>query len=177
MQPPNGCAVPDASRWPLWLVALICFGPLTPIWLLGVLVMPFWVGVILLELTEPERLPDDVIWDAALPGGLVIGGFVGLVGLVRMLTLPRQRPESHRVFTLAMVAVGLMTLLLSLGIPNFSDLFSVGGLIYFVFPYAGAIYVLLKSRPFLFAGAGCSDVSMRGSRIRREHRDDWRLDA
>ena len=177
MRTPQEPVVPNASRWSLWLVALICFGPFTPIWVLGVLVAPFWVGVIVLELTEPEVLPGDMLWDAAFPVGLVIGGFVGLIGLVRVLTLPRQPPKSHRVFTLGMVAVGLMTLLLSLGIPNFSDLLSIGGLIYFVFPYAGAAYVLLKSRPFLFAGAVCSDVSMRGSRIRREHRDDWRLDA
>jgi hypothetical protein len=143
----------NVPRWALWLVAVVCFGPLTLTWLLGVLFMPYWVRMIAIRLEQPERFADQVpIWDAAGPLCLVIGGFIGLIGLVRVLTLSRrERPQSHRFFTIGLVAVGLITLLTFLGLPDFSDVFSVAGLVYLVLPYAGAAGLLLASWKFLLA--------------------------
>src|SRR6185503_2615473 len=171
----------DVPRWALWLVAVVCFVPLTLMWLLGLLYVLLWIGMM------PERLthdPSATIWDVAWPvGWWVLGGFIGLVGLVRVLTLSRREPpKSHRLFTIGMVAVGLVTLL-SFHWPlvgaEFSDfvyLISVGGLTYTVLPFAGAAWLLAKSWRFLLAGSVRPDVESR-SRLRREHRDDWRLDA
>ena len=173
---------PDVPRWALWLVAVVCFVPLTLMWLLGLLYVLLWIGMM------PERLthdPSATIWDVAWPvGWWVLGGFIGLVGLVRVLTLSRREPpKSHRLFTIGMVAVGLLTLL-SFHWPlvgaEFSDfvyLISVGGLTYTVLPFAGAAWLLAKSWRYLLAAPVGADVAMRGSKIRRERSDDWRLDA
>ena len=174
----------DVPRWVLWLVAVVCFGPLTLTWLLGVLLVPFWVGMIGIQLARPERFADDsaTIWDIALPIGLVIGGLIGLVGLTRVLTMSRrERPKSNRVFTIGMVTIGLMTLLIFhqpfVGMPDRLAVFSLGGLVHLVLPFTGAAWLLAKSWPFLFAGPGRTDVEIHGRGIEREHRDDWRLDA
>src|SRR5262245_47957115 len=90
----------DIPRWAQWLVAVVCFGPLTLTWMFGVLMTPIWLAMLTAQLAAPEQLahdPDATIWVVALPIGLVIGGLIGLVGVVRVLTLPRhERPKSHR---------------------------------------------------------------------------------
>ncbi len=155
--------VPSVPRWSLWLVATLCFGPLTGVLLLGVLVLPFWVGMLAALLIEPERFAHDLsIWHIAWPIALVISGLIGLVGLVRVLTLSRrEQPTSHRVFTLAMVAVGL-TALMIFDLPivagvfsDFSDGVPVAGVaVYIVLPFAGAAWLLAKSWRFLIAVPG-----------------------
>lgn len=189
MRTVNNADVNDVPRWALWLVALVSFGPLTLMWLLGVLYLWFWFGLIAVRLGEPERVahvPSVTIWDVAWPvGWCVIGGFIGLFGLVRVLTLSRrERPKSHRIFTIGTVAVGLTTLLIfDLPMivdptPAFSDGLSlVGPVVYAVLPFTGAAWLLAKSWRFLLAGSVRPDVESRSSRIRRERRDDWRLDA
>jgi len=117
----------DVPRWALWLVAVICFGPSALTWVLGVLSMPIWIGMLTAVLAQPERFahdPSATPWVAALPIGLVIGGLT---------------------FT--------------------------------VLPLAGTALLLAKSWRFLLASSVRSDVESRRSRRRREHRDDWRLDA
>ena len=110
-------------------------------------------------------------------------GGLGLIGLVRVLTLPPRRPESHRYVTIAIVAVGLALLIFDLPMivdptPAFSDGRSlVCPLVYAVLPFAGAAWLLAKSWRFLLAGPVRQDVESRSSRIRRERRDDWRLDT
>jgi cell division protein FtsW (lipid II flippase) len=92
------------------------------------------------------------VWDVAGPLCLVIGGFIGLVGLVRVLTLSRrERPKSHRFFTIGMVAVGLVTLLV-FHQPDLSDLISLAGVVFLVLPFTGAARLLRKSWKFLVAG-------------------------
>lgn len=177
----------DGLRWVLWLVAVVCFGPLTLIWLLGVLMTPIWIAMLAALIAEPERFahdPSATPWVVALPIALVIGGLIGLIGIVRVLTLSRhERPKSHRLFTIGMVAVGLLTLLSfdwPLVGPEFSDFaywVSVSGLIYTLLPFAGAAWLLAKSWRFLLADSVLPDVASRRSRQRRERRDDWRLDA
>ena len=176
----------EMPRWALWLVAVVCFGPLTLTWLLGVLLLPFWIGMLRVLILEPEHFAHDPsanVWVVALPIGLVIGGLIGLVGLVRVLTVSRrERPKSHRLFTIGMVAVGLVTMLVFNqpfvgGISELSGVVSSGSLVYLVLPFTGAAWLLAKSWQFLLAASVRPDVASRGSTIRRERRDDWRLDA
>jgi hypothetical protein len=153
----------EAPRWLLWLVALTSFGPVMVLWLLGVLYSLFWAGWLFVALTDPERLPDaflsDGAWDFVWPMGLVVAGFLGLVGLLRVLTLShRERPSSPRVFTMGMVAVGLTGLaifdvpLLLEAISGFPDGIPAAPIVlYLVLPFAGAAWVLCKSKKFLLA--------------------------
>jgi hypothetical protein len=156
-------------------------------WLHGFLLVPFWIAMMALLLGEPERLADDpaaTVLVVALPIGLVIGGLIGLVGLVRLvrvLTLSHcGRPKFHRLLTIGMVGVG-MTALLAFhfvgGLSDLAEVFSVRGLVYLVLPFAGTAWLLAKSWRFLLAGSVRPDVESRSSRVRRERRDDWRLDA
>ena len=177
----------DAPRWALWLVAVVCFGPLTLMWLLGVLYVALWAAILAPQLAQPELLPVDLselagelVWSIAQ----VIGGSVGLVGLVRVLTLSRrERPKSHRIFTIGMVVIGLLTALffeqpfVEGGMPDVSEIVSFAGLAYLVLPFIGAAWLLAKSWRFLLASSVWPDVESRGSTIKRERRDDWRLDA
>ena len=69
----------DMPLWALWLVAVVCFGPLTLMWLLGVLITPIWIAMLTALLAEPDRFAHDQdasIWVVALPIGLVIGGLI-----------------------------------------------------------------------------------------------------
>jgi len=176
----------EIPRWALWLVAVVCFGPLTLTWLLGVLVTPIWIAMLTALLAEPERFahdPDANIWVVALPIGLVIGGLIGLIGLIRVLTLSRRdRPKSHRLFTVGMVAVGLVTALtfeqpfVEGGAFDLSAVISVPGLVYVVLPFMGSAWLLASSWRFLLADPGRANVERR-MRLGRERRDDWRLDA
>lgn len=172
----------ELPRWTLWLVAVVCFGPLTLMWLLGVLIMPIWIAMLTALLAEPDRFahdPDVGTWVVALPIGLVLGGLIGLIGIIRVLTLSRrERPKSHRLYTIGMVAVGLVTVLAfnQTELSEVSDLISVVGLVNLVLPLAGAAWLLAESRRVLFADPGRANVE-RGIRARRERGDDWRLDA
>jgi hypothetical protein len=179
--------IDDVPRYALWLVALVCFAPLTFMWLLGLLYVLLWVAIVAVQLTQPERLGvelSELIWELASPIAQVIAGFIGLVGLVRVLTLSRrERPKSHRIFTIGMVVVGLLTALFfhqpfgERGMPDVQEIVSVAGLVFLVLPFTGAAWLLAKSWRLLLAGPVRTDVEIRRPRIKRERRDDWRLDA
>jgi hypothetical protein len=176
-----------AAPWSLWLVSAVCFGPLALLWFLGVVMLPIWVAIVGVQLAEPERFAHDsaTIWDSVSPIAYVCAGFIGLVGLVRVLTLPgRERPKSHRYFTIGMVAVGL-TAVLIFEFPWFTgdlaDFFEPANLaaflVYFALPVTGTVWVLAKSWRFLLAAPVPAHVAMPRSRTTHERRDDWRLDA
>lgn len=176
----------EMPRWALWLVAVVCFGPLTLMWLLGVVYVVVWVAILAPQLAQPEpfavdvsELLRDLVWSFAQ----VIGGCIGLVGLVRVLTLSRRaRPKHHRVFTIGMVVIGLLAALsfhqpfTEGGMLDISAIISIWGLVYLVLPFTGAAWLLAKSRRFLLAATVRTDAERR-PRVRRERRDDWRLDA
>ena len=176
-----------AAPWSLWLVSVVCFGPLALLWFLGVVMLPLWVAMLAVQLAEPERFAHDSapIWAGVSPIAYVCAGFIGLVGLVRVLTLPRrERPKSHRYFTIAMVAVGLAAVLIFefpwfTGDPvDFIEPANLAAfLVYFALPVTGTVWLLAKSWRFLLAAPGRAHVAMARSRITHERRDDWRLDA
>lgn len=174
----------DVPRWLLWLVAVVCFGPLLVVWWFGALLVPIWVVLLAAEIAQPERFahePPEALWSAASAIACVVGGGIGLAGLLRVLTV-RERPRRHRVFTLGAVAVGLAALLL-FEIPtlrgDLSDLRDgeniAGFLFSFGLPLIGTAWLLATSWRFLLASRG--PESGQRPRIRREHFDDWRLDA
>ena len=154
------CAVP---RWSLWLVALTCFGPSMLMWLMGVLLLPIWVALMAAQLAQPERLANDsaTIWQVAFPVGCVLGGLVGLIGLVRVLTLSRrERPKSHRVFTIGMVAVGLAAVVAFNWPIDFEGGIDVPTILFVLLPFAGTLWLLFASRKFLLAFAHRSDAEL-----------------
>jgi hypothetical protein len=188
MRAANEAEFADVPRWALWLVAVVCLGPLTLMWLLGILYLVLWVAILAPQLVQPEPLgvePSEVIREIAWPIAQVIGGFIGLVGLVRVLTLSRrERPKSHRVFTIGMVVIGFLAVLsfhppfVEGGLlPDVEEIISVAGIVFLVLPFTGAAWLLAKSWRFLLAGHDRRHVESRRSKIRQERRDDWRLDA
>ena len=173
---PAGEADGNVPRWSLWLVALVCFGPLALVLLLGVIALPLWFGMIAVQLAEPERFPhesSEVLVGTVWPILLVVSGIIGLIGLLRVLTLPRRgRPTSSRVLTVGMIAVGLIALaVFDLGIvagvlSDFSAGIPIAGIVvYIALPFAGAAWLLSKSWKYLFAGP-----SPRGSHNNRMER-------
>ena len=170
-----------APRWSLWLVALICFGPLTALWLLGLLLVPLWILLIAVQLAQPEHFAHEwpeTIWYTALPVAYVIAGSIGLVGLVRVLTLPHERPKRHRYITIGMVAVGLIGLLafelpLFTGDPSdWTDGRTVAeALLLWVLPMTGLAWLLAHSWRYLLAGLVRPNVATRRSGPRCERLD------
>jgi hypothetical protein len=177
----------DVPSWSLWLVAGICFGPLILVWFLGVLLVPVWVGLIIAGVSAPEHFSHEsheAIWPSVSAIAYVFAGGIGLAGLLRVLTLPRERPKRHRVYTIGIVAVGLAALLL-FDLPSLNGVladFLEGGnttafLVYVGLPFTGAAWLLVTSWPFLLAGPVEPGRERRERTVKREHRDDWRLDA
>jgi hypothetical protein len=152
--------------WSLWVVAVVCFAPVTALWLLGALVAPFWVSMIAVLLTHPERFPvdsADALWGSVSALTYVVAGFVGLLGLLRVLTLSRrERPKRHRFLTIGMVAAGLAALLglsYPIGLTDLSDGRGLVGLVVIVvLPFIGAAWLLVKSWRFLLAAPVHSDA-------------------
>jgi hypothetical protein len=132
-------------------------------------VAPVWVTMIAVLLTNPDRFPVDAaeaLWGSIAALTYVIAGFVGLLGLLRVLTLPRrERPKRHRFFTIGMVAVGLVALLgfsFPIGLADLSDGRGLVGLVVMVLlPFIGAAWLLIKSWRFLLAGPVHSDAESR----------------
>ena len=100
------------------------------------------------------------LWDTVWPIGLVVSGLIGLVGLLRVLTISRHEPpNSTQVVTIGMLAVGLAGLaifdldLIGGVISDFSEGIPVAGIaVYIVLPVSGAVWLLFKSWRFLVAG-------------------------
>ena len=151
----------DVPRWLLWLVTCVCFGPLTAVLALGVLMVPLWTVMFVMGLADPERFADAAgtsVWVAFWPICYVLGGLVGLAGLLRVLAPSRRaRPERHRVLTLAMIGIGFAALAM-FNVPfltgpwDFAGGFLDAGLaIYVVLPFGGGAWLLAKSWTFLIA--------------------------
>jgi hypothetical protein len=174
----------DVPGWSLWLVAAVCFGPLLLIWMLGVLLVPVWVGLVIVQLVRPEQFAHEspeALWSPVSAIAYVVGGGIGLAGLLRVLTLPRERPKRHRVYTIGIVAVGLAALL-AFVLPTLAGDFVellrgenvAAFLVYVGLPLIGATWVLASSWRFLVASP---DDDRRHPKNSRARDDGWRLDA
>jgi hypothetical protein len=153
----------DLGRAP-YFVAAICFGPLLFVLLLGLVAVPIWVSMIAMQVAEPEQFSNEssgTIWDGVSPLLLMISGFIGVAGILRVLGLLRRGRASvtSRRITVAMVAVGLIALLAFDAIVFVPGVFSeevgnlpVAGLfIYVVGPFYGAVWLLRAAGDMLFA--------------------------
>jgi hypothetical protein len=77
-----------ASSTLLWIEAVVCFGPLTLIELLGTLIFPFWTAMLGAALIGAAPWVDGAgasMWLVVAPMTFVVGGLVGLAGLFRVL--------------------------------------------------------------------------------------------
>lgn len=152
--------VKTEPRCLFYVVAVVCFGPVVLVALLGVTMIPVWIGMLAEQIAEPERfrVEDRGIWDDVWPIVLVASGLVGFIGLIRFFGLLHGHPTAmSRRVTLAMVAIGLLALLvfdLLVVVPGlFSmpiDEWPITGLaIYVVLPLLGTAWLLLAARKAL----------------------------
>jgi hypothetical protein len=137
----------------------ICFGPASLILCLGVLALPLWLSMLSAYLDGTvvppeagERYPWDLIW----PIAVVSLGIVGLIGLMRVVTIVlRNKPHANgRVFTVACVLSGIASLALfnfTLGGIDPSEAL-LGSLIYTILPAIGAAHFMYLARAALFPG-------------------------
>jgi hypothetical protein len=126
----------------LVLEVLVCFTPMTLVWLAGVALSPFVVGSVFAESFSAPRL-----WE----GPVLLVGFVGcgLCGLVTLFylvgrLLGRQRPVAQPALVLAGVALGVLPILPFLLIPEAWLALSV------VMAIASTAHILYLSRRILF---------------------------
>lgn len=143
----------------LSLEALVCFGPIGLVLLLGIIILPFWANMLASYLSgavEPfdpdERMPWDGIW----PIVVVICGVIGFVGLMRVLMLLSRGPgkSTGTRLTLAMVVIGIAGLVLfhwrGGGVPPLSAEAVPVLLMYWILPAIGTAHFLYLARHSLF---------------------------
>ena len=134
----------------LWIEAIICFGPLSFVLLLGVIFVPLWLAMLAATLTGAAQWVDDAGvsgWRIVWPVLFVVGGAIGLIGLIRMLIAlsARNYPPRPSKPTAIMAFIGLTTLVAFNaygGLPG--NLISL--LVYWVLPAIGAMHVLYLGR-------------------------------
>jgi hypothetical protein len=150
--------MPNAlAKGMLVLEAIICFGPLALILLLGTLVFPVWITTIVnyfsgtLEVWEPDgHLP----WAAIWPTLVVISGYVGMIGLFLVLRALISGIDQAvgGLAALVMVFIGIAGLILFNiqvgGIDPRDDL--VAALVYWMLPAIGSAHLLYIARNYLF---------------------------
>jgi len=150
-----------AKKRTTWLIleALVCFGPIGLVLLLGVIFLPAWVSMLLSYFSDAKSSGlTEGPWVVIRPMLVVIGGVIGLIGLVRVLILlsgKRAKPESRRL-TLAMVAIGISALLLfhwmGGGIPPLGVETLPALMVYWILPAIGIVHFLFLARGPLLRG-------------------------
>ena len=159
-----------AKKRTTWLVleALVCFGPIGLVLLLGVIFLPAWVSMLLAYFSDAESSGlTEGPWVVIRPMLVVIGGVIGLIGLVRVLVLlssQRAKPGGRRL-TLAMVAIGISALLLfhwmGGGIPPLGVDAVPALLVYWILPAIGIVHFLFLAREPLLRGVWRRDDTKR----------------
>ena len=145
----------------LILEALICFGPIAGVMLLGAFFLPLWLNMLIAYWTEtvvpfdPEgSLPWDFIW----PMVVVMAGIIGMIGLARVMSIvlrSEPRPQGRKM-TIVLVAIGLGGLtLFNVALGGISPFKApVASLIYWILPGLGSAHLLYLARDSLFPGYG-----------------------
>jgi hypothetical protein len=126
----------------LLVEVLVCFAPMTSLWVMGALLTPFVVASSFLA-----GWSDDAFWEApALLLGFVGCGFCGLVSLVHVLgkLLGRQRPVKRPATVLVGTALGVLPILPFLLIPGSWKLAALA-------PLASTAHLIYLGRGMLFA--------------------------
>jgi hypothetical protein len=136
-------------------VAVVCFGPLALALTIGLWLVPIWVSRIERYLNGPERLSRgalQALWESVWPIGMEVVGFLGLIGLFRLLALLHHDASvaSKRV-TLAMIIVAL-TALLAYDLSVSVESWLIGDWAFYVMlPFIGAVWLLFATRKVLLA--------------------------
>ena len=135
----------------LWVEAIICFGPLVLVLLLGALIFPIWVVMLAAALIGVAPWVDGAgrtMWDVVWPMMFVLGGAIGLAGLVRILVVlsERDRPAQRSTATTIMVLVGLLALA-SFNLYDGVDTENLAALlVYVLLPGIGSLHLLYLAR-------------------------------
>ena len=105
-------ALTSTARWLIYAEVLVCFAPLAVTCLLGLLLLPTWIGMLSAGVKDPVHNPGAVavsLW----PVLAVITGLVGIFGIFRVcLLLSRNASRASNVLTLVAVSIGSCGLLL-----------------------------------------------------------------
>jgi hypothetical protein len=135
----------------LWIEALICFGPLAFVVLLGTLIFPFWIMTLAAAITGAGPWVDGAgrtMWDFVRSMSFVTAGIIGLIGLVRvLLVLSRnEHPPRRSKATVVMVLVGLLALVSFHLYRGHVGRNPMSFLVYFLLPGIGSAHLLYLTR-------------------------------
>ena len=134
----------------LWIEAVICFGPLSFVLLLGVIFVPLWLAMLAATLSGAAPWIDGAGvsgWRIVWPVLFVLGGVTGLIGVIRMLVAlsAREYPPRPSKPTAVMAFIGVVTLVAFNsygGLPG--NLIAL--LVYWILPAFGALHLLYLGR-------------------------------
>lgn len=141
-------ARPTAFRW---IEAVICFGPLAFVVLLGAFIFPFWIMTLVAAMIGTGPWVDGAgrtMWDFVRSMSFVSAGIVGLIGLVRvLLVLSRNdHPPRRSTATVAMVLIGLLALVSFHFYRGHVGRNLTSFLVYFLLPGVGSVHLLYLAR-------------------------------
>lgn len=150
--------LPKNQRRLIYLQIAICLGPLSAIWLLGALfVLPINIGFLIDGLSQGGGV--EVLFSSLLTIGLIVAGFLGLLGLARVIRLLAHpdtcsaRKWSTRVFvsTGVLTVLGFAIVFLSALVLEWPTEFPLlGFLVYVVLPLFCIIHLLRLTAPLIF---------------------------
>lgn len=144
-------------RYLLLAEVLICFGPLTAIFAMGLPTLPYSLGTLIAELLSfSTPRPDDIsLQELLAPVFLVVGGGCGLFALLAVLqalwTGRAQLAYSRRA-VITMMALGLATLLALGGVASMGEELASSGWFFFWLPLFCSLHVVFLARNLLFQG-------------------------
>ena len=145
------------TRYLLLVEVLICFGPLTAIFAMGLSTLPLSLGTLIAQLLpfstpRPDNIP---LWALLAPIFLVVGGGCGLFALLAVLqalwTGRTQLAYSRRA-VIAMMALGLATLLALGGVASMGEELARSGWFFFWLPLVGSVHIAFLARHLLLQG-------------------------
>ena len=139
----------------LWIEAVICFGPLALVLLLGALMFPVWIAMLAVALSNAvvgvpvlDAGGGGSPWPVVAPMSFVVSGLVGLAGLFRvLLALTQHEHPRPSAGTAVMVLVGLVGLVAL----NLYDTPSSTAalLVYVLLPGIGSLHFIYLARAIL----------------------------
>ena len=154
--------LPQSQRRLLYAQIVVCFGPLSAIWFLGVLtVLPQNITFLIDGLSEGES----EAWVSLIPISLIIAGFLGLWGLVRVVNLlvHPDECESRSWLTRILASIGVVLVLgfaiafIVSTVLNWPNEFSFLGLLSVVLPLFCTINLVRLTRGLVF-GSGNAET-------------------
>lgn len=147
----------NGTRYLLLAEVLICFGPLTAIFAMGLPTVPLSLGTLIAQLLPfPTPRPGNVsLWALLAPVFFVVGGGCGLFALLAVLqalwTGRTQLAYSRRA-VIPMLALGLITLLAVGSLAIIGGELAGPAWFFFWLPLFGSAHIAFLARNLLFQG-------------------------